>query len=568
MKFLHLADLHLASKISASWGKNLQEQADYAVWRALTALFDEAEDMQVDLVLLAGDILEANELTQWDIDRFIALLKKRRTFTVLAVAGNHDPLTTFSPWEQIKAASIPNFYLFGSEAVEAVYFPKSATVVYGYSFPAIYQRESILPARESCKTLYMAVDGIFERAEFDRYEHELQDAFPMALVHASPEPAYLPVDKEAYLYNPLQLKDLEAATVAYAALGHFHSPCCNFLLQAGLFTPAAKSNIESDAIVASAAANTGVDGAVAASKAFVHTSEAHTATKPGAALFAPQVQLHYTWRPEQGLTLTTEFSSSASAATFVRGAAFAGGERFATAELPVTKGSSKDGGTTALAAEAKFKQSWLLPRQGTIAAWPGSFQARNFGEAGVRGHYCGELTKDGNFILTWRTQPTALFRQADIDIGNINAFADLEKSVDKLVSGTADCSDAAAINGASKFGGDTTGEDTTGSDTVGGGSGSSGDVKCFWRITLQGEHHFGSTAEIASWAALYALKNTNVKIIDNSKASLNWEELIAENELAQRLYKISTAYKWPERTDANAMQEALNSAWQAISDSR
>ena len=91
MRFLHLADLHLGSSF-ANCSETTKAAFQVKLWRYLDELLQDCEKRQVDLLLLAGDVLEPTELSEVNLQRLIALLQRPRHFYIAAVAGNHDPL--------------------------------------------------------------------------------------------------------------------------------------------------------------------------------------------------------------------------------------------------------------------------------------------------------------------------------------------------------------------------------------------------------------------------------------------------------------------------------------------
>lgn len=486
MKFLHLADLHLASTISAAnWSQTLRTQADLAVWQALEQLFKQAEEETVDFVLLAGDILEASLISDLALEKFINLLSARRSFWVLAVAGNHDPLTAFSPWQQVLAAAIPQFHLFSSQQVEAVYFSHLNTAVYGYSFPTLYQREEILPSLKQLKQLYVVEQEretvTVQVAELTAYLPKLEQAFAISLVHASPEKDYLPTPQDAYLYNPLKVSTLKDASIAYAALGHFHSPVCNFL-------------------------------------------QSDPATQ--------KVQLTYQWEADGRLNLLSAAASVGANALVDASTTLSSGaaaKALDAASDSIDKAASvKDLDSAAL---KKLQQSLLQPQNGTIAAWPGSFQARNFGENGRRGYFSGTLDAKRRFSLEWRAHAVPLFNILNYDLSDAHNFTDLNTQLVKLLS-----TQTALLT-------------ATGNDLN------------FWRIILQGNRGNFAGAELAKFRAEFQLRQPNVDLVDQSHTVLDLATLASTNDIVARLLKIAQEQA---TEDENLQKEALELAWQAL----
>ena len=55
MRFIHIADLHLGSSPEAEflWGKNRAEE----IWDSFAAVIDACNEKEIDLLLIAGDLL-------------------------------------------------------------------------------------------------------------------------------------------------------------------------------------------------------------------------------------------------------------------------------------------------------------------------------------------------------------------------------------------------------------------------------------------------------------------------------------------------------------------------------
>ncbi len=228
MRFLHLADLHIGSKLQTG-DAELCAQAKEKMWLYLEQLFSNLDSEQIDLCLLAGDVFEPSTLSASELERFIACLKLPKRCYILAVAGNHDPLTASFPWQTVLKQKLTNFHLF-NKAVESIYFANLQTVVSGFSFASLYQDEGVLPEIKHSTSFYCVRNGdsLAEMAPWQPSETELSNlsanCFKLSLVHASPVHPAFSVREDDYHYNPLRVEQIEAANVDYLALGHFHKP--------------------------------------------------------------------------------------------------------------------------------------------------------------------------------------------------------------------------------------------------------------------------------------------------------------------------------------------------------
>lgn len=230
MRFIHLADLHIGSTLQTG-ASDLAARTKEELFQYLEELFSSLDTRKIDLLLLAGDIFEPSSLTREDLERFIAGLALAKNCYILAVAGNHDPLTATSPWQTVLQANLPNFHLFTS-TVESLYFPSIKAVVSGFSFDSLYQKEAVLPELENSQIIYR-VENINAEQTWQLKKEELaanalselrQDNFSISLVHASPVHPAFAERMDDYNYNPLTEAMMTKAHVDYLALGHFHKP--------------------------------------------------------------------------------------------------------------------------------------------------------------------------------------------------------------------------------------------------------------------------------------------------------------------------------------------------------
>lgn len=132
LKLLHAADLHLDSPFAGL----SPEQA--ALRRAeqrtlLDRLADLANEEQVDLVLLAGDLLDGERVYRETVDALAQTLGRIRA-KVFISPGNHDPYSAASPY------TLPiwpdNVHIFTSPHPVGVKLPQPGCTVYGAAFTA------------------------------------------------------------------------------------------------------------------------------------------------------------------------------------------------------------------------------------------------------------------------------------------------------------------------------------------------------------------------------------------------------------------------------------------------
>ncbi len=186
MKLLHMADVHLGMEPEKGkpWGEGRSRQ----LWEAFAQAIRAAEEQQVDLVLIAGDLFHRQPLKRElaEVNRILGQLTRAR---VVLMAGNHDYLSKNSfyrgfPWNE-------NVYLFSSEQMEDLFFPELSTTVYGFS----YEHREIREER------------------YSRIVKRPQGRYHILLAHGGDEK-----------HVPLKIRELEAMDFDYIALGHIHQP--------------------------------------------------------------------------------------------------------------------------------------------------------------------------------------------------------------------------------------------------------------------------------------------------------------------------------------------------------
>lgn len=125
MKFIHLADCHLAD--SFNFDKNLSSKIRNASWKSLETIFKDNKD--VDFALIAGDLFERSYFSSRDFHRLFSII---RDFSkdVYYVSGNHD---YFDDYNSLFLKESPtNFHVFGSSEIEV--FESEGLRIYGISY--------------------------------------------------------------------------------------------------------------------------------------------------------------------------------------------------------------------------------------------------------------------------------------------------------------------------------------------------------------------------------------------------------------------------------------------------
>ncbi len=201
MKILHIADVHLGAEPDQDkpWGQGRERLQ----WDAFARAIEVAEEQQVDLVLIAGDLFHRQPLKR-ELKEVNAILSQLSRAKVVIMAGNHDYLTRNSFYRTFSWSE--NVYFLKSEQMECLSFPKMSTYIYGFSYEHREIRES-------------------------RYENipKQGSGYHILLAHGGDE-----------THVPVRLAQLEALDFDYVAMGHIHKPMQlkeNRIIMAGALQP-------------------------------------------------------------------------------------------------------------------------------------------------------------------------------------------------------------------------------------------------------------------------------------------------------------------------------------------
>src|SRR5438309_4125513 len=99
----------------------------------LRAVLATAGALGADLVLLAGDTFESNQLSAAVLDRAGRLLAEAG-MPVLMLPGNHDPALVDSVFVRGGIARVPNVHILGVTHDEAVAFPAFDLEIWGHAY--------------------------------------------------------------------------------------------------------------------------------------------------------------------------------------------------------------------------------------------------------------------------------------------------------------------------------------------------------------------------------------------------------------------------------------------------
>lgn len=130
MKIIHTADLHLKKFYKGSLPLEISNILLEDAWKALGEVFDFSNEVDADLILIAGDLFEREFFNLSDLNRFLDLVKNSSA-KVFLVFGNHDYLSKDNLF--LKVDLPENLYIFKNELD---YFEISdlKTRIYGISY--------------------------------------------------------------------------------------------------------------------------------------------------------------------------------------------------------------------------------------------------------------------------------------------------------------------------------------------------------------------------------------------------------------------------------------------------
>ena len=186
MKFMHLADIHLGA--APDKGFAWAQGRDREIWESFRRCMDDANEKNVDLILIAGDLFHQPPRLQ-EIKEVNSLFAGLEKAVVVLIAGNHDYLTEDSPYRNFHWAEnvVPLF----SPTCERVRLPQLKTEIYGLSYYSQEIREPL----------------------YDRLMAENSPYFSILLAHGG-DAGHIPMNRDALLHSGFD----------YIALGHIHKP--------------------------------------------------------------------------------------------------------------------------------------------------------------------------------------------------------------------------------------------------------------------------------------------------------------------------------------------------------
>lgn len=189
VKILHCADIHLGAAVSYLGANASKRQIE--LFLTFEKILEKARNESVDIILIAGDLFDSNRVAHDFINRVFHLIQSIAPIQVVAVAGNHDPLNSASPY---LTESLPeNFKVLNGED-GFIFFPALKLRIFGRSFTDTYM---------------YGTDNFSLAPPAD-------DNINIMLIHGD---ASGNINSE---YNGISNRFIETSDMDYIALGHIH----------------------------------------------------------------------------------------------------------------------------------------------------------------------------------------------------------------------------------------------------------------------------------------------------------------------------------------------------------
>jgi DNA repair exonuclease SbcCD nuclease subunit len=193
LRILHTADVHLESDIFAP-GTEAQRLREN-LRRAFTAVIQLANERQVDLLLIAGDLFDSNRIT----DSAVAFARDeiaRAQMPVVMIPGNHDAHDESSIFPSFARLGLPeNLHLILDLEGQTIEFPQLQARVWGR-------------AMREHSTAYRPLDGLTPPVD---------GWWNIALAHG-----LFTEDEDGLRSSRISATEIARSGYDYVALGHVH----------------------------------------------------------------------------------------------------------------------------------------------------------------------------------------------------------------------------------------------------------------------------------------------------------------------------------------------------------
>jgi DNA repair protein SbcD/Mre11 len=191
IRFIHTADIHMGMKFdSASFGGQLSSMRRREIKETFYRIVDRAQEMSVELLLIAGDLFENEYITTSEVKEIRAAFEKLTDTKVVIISGNHDPIVTGSKYDLVGFGK--NVFII-KDAYKRLEFADINTDIYATGWTKQYYEEAVTEGHT-----------IIDRSRIN-----------ILLIHGD---AYIKKSK----YMPFSADILSGKGFEYIALGHIH----------------------------------------------------------------------------------------------------------------------------------------------------------------------------------------------------------------------------------------------------------------------------------------------------------------------------------------------------------
>ncbi len=161
MKLIHSADLHLGSKIDSRFPRELARERKEDVRNTFRRMVEYAEQNDVKVILLAGDVFDSDDPFKKDKAFFYSVVEKHPEIDFLYLRGNHDCSGDVRELANLKRFSTEwTSYIYENVVISGIEtVSENATSLY-----------STLSLDEKCVNIVMLHGQVGERAGIDRVQ--------------------------------------------------------------------------------------------------------------------------------------------------------------------------------------------------------------------------------------------------------------------------------------------------------------------------------------------------------------------------------------------------------------
>ena len=196
VRFLHTSDVHLDTSFSSSgFPSRLGVRKREAIRGTFRRMLEEARDVGLDAVLIAGDLFEHDRVTPDTVEFLRQQFENLGRTRVFIAPGNHDPYIHGSPYHDNSWPS--NVHIFRDEEFRSVELQEAGLRITGFGFNHSQLSEHM----------------------FEKLGRLPQDGINIVLAHAS-DVGHTPQGKAQY--GPFAVEEIAGKSIHYCALGHYH----------------------------------------------------------------------------------------------------------------------------------------------------------------------------------------------------------------------------------------------------------------------------------------------------------------------------------------------------------